>query len=268
MRLYGVAARLGPWLAAFLLLMAARPSPAAARRVRPLFEPTDLELEDPGVLEADLQFGAIRGSGPARVVVPDFEVDLGLTRNLELDIDGAYAVEGPSRGPFAFDHAAPDSLWVAAKLGLYDTRDPAAQTAFAFGVQAGPKLPVAPRSHGVGAESLLLFGTAAHRTHLVWNAGGFIDAAPDSAANRPAGVELGVDLDLDLDASDRFSLAASVSGVHFVSPDSDQLLTTAGIVWSPSAWVDLSLLSLVGWLAGNDRYGILLGVSPKFRLFH
>jgi hypothetical protein len=114
---------------AVLLLTAARPSPAAARRVRPLFEPTDLELEDPGVLEADLH-------------------------------------------------------------------------------------------------------------------------------------------DVDLDASDRFSLAASVSGVHFASSESDQLLTTTGIVWSPSAWIDLSLPGLVGRLTGNDRYGLLLGVSPKFRLSH
>src|SRR3989442_1722448 len=59
-----------------------------ARRVRPLFEPTDLELEQPGMLEVDLQFGVIRSRGPARVVVPDFEVDVGILPNLELDIDG------------------------------------------------------------------------------------------------------------------------------------------------------------------------------------
>src|SRR5690349_8821618 len=78
---------------------------AGARRgVRPLFEPTDLELEEAGVAELDVQVGTIRSQGPARLVVPDFELDLGLLPNLELDVDGAYAIEGsgPAAGPFAF----------------------------------------------------------------------------------------------------------------------------------------------------------------------
>ena len=42
--------------------------PAFARRgVRPLFEPTDLELEKTGTLDIDLQAGMIRSRGPARV---------------------------------------------------------------------------------------------------------------------------------------------------------------------------------------------------------
>src|SRR5262249_17071378 len=145
--------------------------PAHARRVRPLFEPTDLELEDTGTLEVDLQLGVIQSRGPARIMIPDFEIDFGLLPNLELDLDGAYAVEGPSRGPFSFDHAAPDSLWPAAKVGIYDARDETAGTAFALGVQVGPKLPVAVAAHGVGIEALALVGTAFARTHLVWNAG-------------------------------------------------------------------------------------------------
>jgi hypothetical protein len=246
------------------LLIAA---PAHARRVRPLFEPTDLELEETGVAELDLQFGVVRSQGPARVVVPDFELDVGLLPNLELDVDGAYAVEGPSSGPFAFDHAAPDSLWPAAKIGIYDANDHEARTAFALGVQLGPKLPVASGSHGIGVESLALVGTAIARMHLVWNAGGFIDPAPDPGSGRPSGLELGVDMDLDLDAADTFSLEGGLSAVHFVSHDPAQLLATAGIVWSPIDALDLSLLGLVGFLQGSDRYGVLLGVSPKLRLF-
>src|SRR5262245_15508566 len=41
---------------------------ATARPVRPLFEPTDLELEEPGILELDLQAGVVRGTGPYRAV--------------------------------------------------------------------------------------------------------------------------------------------------------------------------------------------------------
>jgi hypothetical protein len=253
--------------ASILLALGVFAGRVEARRTRPLFEPTDLELEETGVLEVDLQFGVIRSRGPARVVVPDFEVDLGLLPNLELDLDGAYAVEGPSSGPFAFDHAAPDSLWPAAKVGIYDANDPDAHTAFALGIQLGPKLPVAAGSHGVGVESLALVGTAFGRTHLVWNAGAFIDPDPDATPGRPTGLELGVDVDIDLDATDTFSLEGGLSGVRFLSNDPDQLLATTGITWSPIEALDLSLLGLVGFLQGSDRYGVLLGVSPKLRLF-
>src|SRR5262245_21127302 len=95
---------------------------AAARR-RPLFEPTDLELEDVGMLEVDLQFGVIRGRDPWRLALPDFEVDVGLAPGVEIDVDGAYAIEGPDDGGFSFTHPAPDNLWTAAKLGLYDQVD-------------------------------------------------------------------------------------------------------------------------------------------------
>jgi hypothetical protein len=32
--------------------------------------------------------------------------------------------------------------------------------------------------------------------------------------------------------------------------------------------LDLSLIALGGFFAGSDRYGLLLGISPKFHLFH
>jgi hypothetical protein len=31
--------------------------------------------------------------------------------------------------------------------------------------------------------------------------------------------------------------------------------------------LDLSVVGLWGFFAGSDRYGVLLGVSPKLRLF-
>jgi hypothetical protein len=57
-----------------------------------------------------------------------------------------------------------------------------------------------------------------------------------------------------------------VSGVAFTSPDPNQLLTTAGIKWSPRESFDLSLVGVLGYLDGSDRWGILLGLSPKFRI--
>src|SRR5262245_30200311 len=81
-------------------------------RKRPRFEPTDLDLENSGVLELDMQFGAVRGQDVGRVVVPDFEIDLGILSFIELDIDGAFAVEASPGGPLF------DPLWTSVKVGL------------------------------------------------------------------------------------------------------------------------------------------------------
>ena len=68
------------------ILLGALAWPAALARAtpRPRFEPTDLEWENTGVAELDLQFGPVRGQGPWRIVVPDFELDLGLLPWLEI----------------------------------------------------------------------------------------------------------------------------------------------------------------------------------------
>jgi hypothetical protein len=243
-------------------------TPAAnARTLRPLFEPTDLEMEPTGVFDIDVQIGAIRSQGPWRAVMPDFELDFGLLPYLELDLDGAYAIEGPTTGPFSFDHATPDSLWPSLKLGLYDDHDGASHRAWALGMQVGPKIPIASGSHGLGVEGLLLIGYMLGPLHTVLNLGAFADPAPDASSGRPLGIEAGLDFELDLDDVNRFSLTGEVSGVHFFSDDPHQLLATAGFKWAASPALDLSVVGLWGFLAGNDRYGALLGISPKFRLF-
>jgi hypothetical protein len=241
--------------------------PARARSIRPVFEPTDLEMEDFGVVEVDLQWGAIRSRGPWRVVVPDFELDVGLLPYLEFDLDGGYAVEGPSSGPFSFDHAVPDSLWPCLKLGILDANDDAAQDAWSLGAQIGPKIPTASGAHGIGVETLVLVGYAWKRLHTVLNLGGFVDPAPDATSGRPIGFEGGLDVELELGHAGRFSLIGEVSGVRFVSDDPAQLLATAGSKWAATPWLDLSVVGLWGFLAGSDRYGVLVGLSPKLHLF-
>ena len=258
------------WLTAGALLacLVFIPSPAAeARTLRPLFEPTDLEMEQTGMLDIDLQFGGIRGPGAWRMVVPDFEIDVGILPYLEFDLDGSYAVEGPTTGPFSFDHAAPDSLWPCLKLGLLDTHDGEAQRAYALGLQIGPKVPTAPGAHGLGSEALLLIGSMFGPLHAVINAGAFIDPAPDATSGRPIGGEAGLDLEVDLDHVDRFAATGEISAVRFWSDDPHQLLATAGLHWNASASLELTVIGLWGFLAGSDRYGVLIGVSPKFRLF-
>jgi hypothetical protein len=255
-----------------LALAVLSPRAALARRgVRPLFEPTDLELEAPGVTELDLQAGFIRGQGPWRAVVPDFELDVGVLRNLELDLDGAYALEDTPGGAFKLDNPAPDNLWLAAKVGLYDWVDEGRAAdelvAWAVGAQVGPKLPVASGSRGVGVEGLLLVGHVVYGMHFVLNAGAFVDPHPAPDAARSVGIELGLDFDRDLDAAGHFQVTAELAGVRFLSSDPHQLLATGGLAWSPTEATQISLTGLVGFLDGSDRYGALVGVSQKLRLF-
>jgi hypothetical protein len=240
--------------------------PAEARPVRRLFEPTDLEWEKPGTAELDLQLGMIRGPDAFRLVVPDCELDVGITKQIEIDVDGAFAFEGPDGGSFRYDHIAPDNLWVALKAGLLSFEDRRRSRVFSAGLQLGPKLPVARQAVGVGLEGLVLAGFGFEHTHVILNLGALVDPAVGSAS-RPVGYEGGVDFDQDLDGAGQWSFTGEVGSVHFFSPDADQLHTTAGIAWSPADSVTFSAIALAGLLRGSDRYGVLLGVSPKLQLF-
>src|SRR5262249_53678245 len=154
-------------------------------------------MEKPGWLDIDLQFGPVRADA-WRLVVPDVELDLGLLPQVELDIDGAYAIESPEGGGFSLDRSAPDNLWIAAKLGLLGWQDDADKaSAWALGLQLGPKLPVARDAHGIGYETLFLAGrTWGGDSHLVFNLGGLIDPGGAIGGQRPIGLEGGLDADL------------------------------------------------------------------------
>jgi hypothetical protein len=53
----------------------------------------------------------------------------------------------------------------------------------------------------------------------------------------------------------------------FLSSDPNQLLATAGLKWNAGPMLEVTLIGLWGFLAGSDRYGLLVGLSPKLRLF-
>lgn len=234
---------------------------------RPRFEPTDLEVESPGTAEVDLQFGPIRGTDAWRVVAPDFELDLGILDNLELDLDGAYAVEGTNygaTGPKLLDHSAPDNLWPSVRVSLEDWKS-VGGASLGIGVQLGPKLPVARDAHRIGIEGLLLVGLSTKRTHLILNAGG-LDDPRTGTAPRPKGFEGGLDLEYEL-VPGKWSFLGELGGIAYTSPDPDQLAATAGIQWSPNERLDLSVVTLVGIGPGSDSYALLLGASPKFSIW-
>jgi hypothetical protein len=255
-------ARVGVACAVCALLAA---SAARAAPVRRIFEPTDMEFEEPGMAELDMEFGLVRGENAYRVSTPDFELDLGLMSNLELDVDGELAVAGPNDGTFTFDRFRPDNTWTALKVGLLDFTT--GDHVWTAGVQLGPKLPTAHANRGVGGEGLVLLGWRRGEASLVVNLGGLLDPAPHAGSPRPAAFEGGIDLSLPLDADGRWALAGGLSGVRYVSPDNDQLNALLGVVWSPSDLLDLSLTVFGGPLDGGDRWGVLFGFSPKVRLW-
>ena len=250
----------------FALLLVAHAA-FARPHVRKHFEPTDLEFEDPGATELDLEIGFVRSQDPWRLVAPDFELDLGLTQWLELDLDGAYAIEGAPGKPFTFDHESPDPLWPSLKVGLVDIVDEEATHTYAVGMQLGPKLPTFSGGHGIGMEGLLLGGLDFGATNLAFDLGGFVDPAPAPGQGRPIGIESGIDWEYDLDKAGRYSLGAELSGVVFVSDDSPQLQAAFGPTYAASDWLDLSLTGLVGFLPGSDRYGLMFGFAPHLPLW-
>ena len=254
-------------LAVCLVVQLHWPRPSLAAPMRRMFEPTDMELQEPGVLQVDMQFGPVRGQDSYRLSVPDFEINLGLTNDIELDLDGELAIGGPDSGEFRFNQLAPANLWTSVKVGLLDYADTAADIAWTAGVQVGPKLPMAQGVEGVGFEGLALLGLRIHQTQLVLNLGGLLDPAPDSVTQRPSGPELGLDINQGLDAAGHWALTGEISAITYTSPDPYQFTTTAGITWSPTEDLDLSIVGVRGWLDGGDQWGVLLGISPKFHLW-
>lgn len=253
-----------PWI---LVLVVTPFAPHADAIVRRRFEPTDLELQPAGVLELDTQVSFTEGETAGRVIVPDFEASIGLAPNVQFEIDGAYAVEGPPVGRFSFDHPAPDNLWVSSKLGLADFRDDDNVGSWALGLQLGPKIPLANQARGDGFEAVFLVGRKLPHAQLVLDLGGFVDPSSDGSLRRTTALEAGLDLSVDLDRDGLFALLGELGAMRFFSGDKPQSHVTCGLQWSPSPMLDVSLLGLVGFFSAGDRAGILLGVTPRFLLW-
>ena len=245
-------------------LLATRP----ARATRPLFEPTDVALQEAGSLQVDTQLGLLRTSSRTyKNVLPDLEIDLGLMPGVELDVDFTYAVDGPESGKLGWSSAAPDNVWSALKLGLYNAHDERADTSWSLVGQLGPRIPTAPDSHGLGGEALLVFGRAWPTQHAVLNLGAAVDPAADASNARSAGFETGLDVDFDLDPAHHFSFLGEIGGWYGVTDRARQLHTTMGIGWQVTDALTLSASWLVGFLPDGDRYGLLIGFSPSWKLW-
>ncbi len=241
---------------------------AHATSFRPRFEPTDLELEDPGTLELDLQLGPTTGDqGAGRFFLPDYELDVGLLPRFELDVDGAVALEPLSPEPGAKTRLAiGEPLWTSAKIGIADVKDVGALDAAALGLQLGPRLPLAKDLRGAGYEALALLGLDRGNIHVVVNAGGLVDPRVGSARRRPLGFVGGLDLVLDVDEAKRWSLLGEAGGGYYVAEYPKQLTLTGGAAWDAGP-ATLSVIALYTPIGDADRLGALVGVSPKIKLF-
>ena len=105
-------------------------------------------------------------------------------------------------------------------------RESGAVPSLVFWFAVRPRFPTANQAQGVGVESLFLLGVGVEHTHVILNLGALFDPSI-GGTSRPYGFEGGVDFDLDLDQSGKWSLTGEVGTVWFLSPDANQLHTTA-----------------------------------------
>ena len=246
-----------------VLLSLATTSSAFALAKRRHFEPDDLELERPGILDFDFQAGPLHGDSTSRnhVLLPDFEVGLGLTRDVELDVSGAFTLDRVN----GRRHVTGDALWVATKLGLLDERD-AGGDDWALGLELGPRFPTLEAA-GMGYGVLGLLGFTRHGLAIVLNAGTLIDPGATRGSEHPRSLVAGLDLNLPLDAGGLWSLQSELGAARYLSPDPHELALTLGATYAVSPKLDVSLTALAGFLPNTDHVGLLLGASPQVGLW-
>jgi hypothetical protein len=236
---------------------------ASAGAKRRHFEPDDLELENAGVLDLDLQAGPVLGTSTSQnhLFLPDFEIGLGLTPDVELDVSGAFSFDrvGGKR------HVTGDALWVATKLGLFDSSDSPGD-AWALGLELGPRFPTVD-SGGVGYGALALVGYTHHGLAWVLNAGTLVDPGASIADAHASSVVGGVDFNAELAARSRWSLQSELGFAYYFSPDPHELSFSVGTTYAVSPRLDLSLTALSGFLHGTDHAALLVGVSPQVNLW-
>ncbi|RYE84652.1 MAG: hypothetical protein EOO75_17865 [Myxococcales bacterium] len=176
-------------------------------------------------------------------------------------------MEGTEERLLAFDHRAPDNLWLSAKVGLWQNVNEARHRAWAVGAQLGPRVAIAPGAHGAGFQGLMLVGQTVSGVHIVGNLGGIVDPGAEVSRGRPVAVLSGVDISSSLGGSDRWSFSLDLSGVFFVSPEKNQLVTTFGPTWAATPWLDVGVSGLFSVLEGGDRYGGYVSLAPKLTLW-
>lgn len=232
-------------------------APAQARRLyRARFEVDTLEVEKPGFFAFDAQLGAAYGDGDdgSRLIVPDFELDVGITKWLELDIDSGYHYRKLGQESREWVGAP---IWTALRFDLYSVKDDATGRTFGVGAQIGPRLPNLRNVGGVGAAGLVLVGGGNKSINVVGNFGLTADKQQALAFN------YGVGLAYTLDEASKLAVVGQIAGAYYFQRDADQLLVLAGVQRSLNEDLEIQILLLTGPIYDGDRIGVLIGTTYR-----
>ncbi len=235
----------------FALLLFAVPAEAKHRGFR--YFPQDLDMEAPGTGELSLRSGFTRHGAPA-LAAPDLEIDLGLLRRLELGVDGQWGVNNAGD-----DWAATDQMWLSFKHLLYDER--LGSTAFALGVQHGPRVAATPTSKGLGYEALAMVGVRREAWQALVSLGCGLDPHDTALGLRPWVVMGSVDLDWSL--SDTWSLEAQLLDAQ--GPGAPGWVESAGVAWQTGSR-QLRMGGTTGYAGSQWAPGLYVGFSQKLDL--
>ena len=246
------------WPALLVAVLALAPAHADAARRRATFFPKDLDMEQPGDAELDTRIGILHTADNSTLVSPDFALDLGIDRRLELDLDGQAGVDWATG-----NWLAQDQLWFSTKHLLWDSHGK--DNALAFGLQQGPRFAVMPNTWGFGYQALGLLGIRATHWQGVLSLGGFVDPMEINTFQRPIGVLGGIDWSFDL--NDDWDIAPSLAFTLHGEGNLDTVATVdlevdLGAFGSARAGV------IAGWQDSGRVIGMELGYAPRVNLWH
>jgi hypothetical protein len=252
----------GKWAALAVLLVSwLQPLSAQARRLfRARFEVGTLEVEKPGALAIDGQLGATYGDGSdgSRLVVPDFELDIGLLKWLELDIDSAYSLVQLESGEREW---VGEPVWTALRFDLYSWEREETGRTFGVGLQVGPRFPNLRNLGGVGFAGLLLFGGGTRTFHVVANVGGTVELA------HAFGLIYGVGFQQELSDEHKIALVGQLAAITYFDDSPNQLLLSVGAQKALNEELEVQLVVLGGPAYEGDRIGVLAGATYRHGLW-
>jgi hypothetical protein len=240
-------------------------SGAEARRHRPRFEPTNLDLNPVGVIDADVESGFIHDGQGDQLMLADVELDVGILPRVEFDLDTSLWTSSVGLGTFQPGPAQFDNVWAGLKIGLVTGGRPGAPGAWGVGVQLGPRIALAPDAQGLGAEVLVIVEWTRRWGTVSLNVGGFSEPRQAGLHEVSRALVGAVDLAIPLGRSDVWTLTAEGFGVLNELTAQRELGASVGIACACSTHLGASLTALGGWIGDGPALGVLLGLSPQVR---
>lgn len=184
-------------------------SPAAFAKARSFrYYPQDLDMELPGRAEADLRLGWSGGAAQPHLVAPDIQLDLGLSRTLEIGLDVQAGTLARGDGWTFTDFA-----WISAKHLLLDRR--ARARAVAVGIQHGPRLGQGLLPDALGYQGVVLASLRWPDAMFVLALGAYRDPRANPAVPRALGWFGSVDATASI--SSDWGIEGQLSGANWGS---------------------------------------------------